>query len=303
MVSRNIPEGLASLSSKYKGKLFLQKADLSLGVPIEIADADYFLIASTPTSREHGNQDKKSVLSGAKILSSFFETNFIVNSTKEVSALHLSSGAIYRCHGKTRLPYNENQDLNFNSDETYVSAKVILETTLKKLADSNKNFKVSNPRLFAFYGPGLPLTEHFAMENFMKDAHSFNKVRVLGNPYSTRSYLHVADLSLALLRLLIYPCDEALNLGSDQEICMKDLATVISEEFDDPGVELLGEKEAPSYYVAEITKATEFLGKIEEIEFREVCGIGLNVISSFEAKVVALNEKVMPKYLVPSKCP
>ena len=86
-------------------------------------------------------------------------------------------------------------------------------------------FDVIYTRCFAFSGAGLPVDGHFAIGNFVRDALSREAINVESDGSAVRSYLHGADLSIWLLRLLISgAAGQAYNVGSDYEISIAELA-------------------------------------------------------------------------------
>jgi UDP-glucuronate decarboxylase len=85
-------------------------------------------------------------------------------------------------------------------------------------------------RCFAFVGQDLPLTEHYAMGNFIHDALYGTEINVGGDGTPLRSYMNQSDLARWLLCIF----DEgvaghAYNVGSDQAISISDLAHLVRD--------------------------------------------------------------------------
>jgi len=84
---------------------------------------------------------------------------------------------------------------------------------------------IINTRCFAFVGPGLPLTGHYAIGNFLNDALSGKSIRLATSGNALRSYLYSADLAVWLLILLLEASPGALvNVGSDTAFRIRDVA-------------------------------------------------------------------------------
>lgn len=85
-------------------------------------------------------------------------------------------------------------------------------------------------RCFAFVGPDLPLTAHYAMGNFINDALYGAEINVGGDGTPLRSYMNQSDLARWLLCIF----DEgvtghAYNVGSDEAISISDLAYLVRD--------------------------------------------------------------------------
>lgn len=85
-------------------------------------------------------------------------------------------------------------------------------------------------RLFAFAGPFLPLDQHFAFGNFLRDCLGGGPIRVAGSGRSVRSYLYGADLAIWLVRMLASEISgRAFNVGSDEAVSIRQLAELFRE--------------------------------------------------------------------------
>jgi len=80
-------------------------------------------------------------------------------------------------------------------------------------------------RMFAFAGPYLPLNEHFAIGNFVRDAVAGGPVVVQGDGTAVRSYLDATEMVAWLLAILVRGEDgRAYNVGSSRAIDISTLA-------------------------------------------------------------------------------
>ena len=85
-------------------------------------------------------------------------------------------------------------------------------------------------RCFAFVGQDLPLNAHFAIGNFIRDAINNPSIEVGGDGTPVRSYMDQRDLSHWLNVLLERGRPgHAYNVGSDQEITIRDLAYLVRD--------------------------------------------------------------------------
>ena len=146
--------------------------------------------------------------------------------------LFISSGAVYGAQPPTLS----------HIDETYTGAPDPLETTSayglgKRLAEhmcvlysKQHGFDVKIARCFAFVGPYLPLTTHFAIGNFIHNARQQKPIHILGDGALHRSYLYAADLVVWLWTILCHgETGRAYNVGSEEAVSLKDLAGVVSQ--------------------------------------------------------------------------
>jgi len=101
---------------------------------------------------------------------------------------------------------------------------------LCSLASHEHGIETVVARCFAFVGSDLPLDEHFAIGNFIRDALSFNPITIHGDGTPLRSYLHQRDLAHWLFTLLEHgKAGHAYNVGSNEAISILDLAFLVRD--------------------------------------------------------------------------
>ena len=152
--------------------------------------------------------------------------------------LHTSSGAVY---GRQPLqlesfpltwPRIECAKSRIIQDE-YARAKVETEKIIE-LGTGNGVIRGINARLFAFMGPRLPLTEHYAIGNFLHSGIFENSIKILGNGKSVRSYQHASDMTSQLIFLLTSSTIGNYHVGSESGRELFEWATIVGEVCDKP---------------------------------------------------------------------
>jgi dTDP-glucose 4,6-dehydratase len=226
---------------------------------------DFFIHGATDSTYSNAAPESKP-------RSSVHGANLILNSLKSsffTRGVHLSSGAVYPKQGITTIGQPETENFeDFQNLSDYGKAKYTTEFLFKVNFVPNE-FEVSNPRLFTFYGPGIPLDKHFAIGNFLRNAMNQEPIVVNGNPDTVRSYMHPIDLVIWIIKLLLNPSTSSLNFGSDAPITMAKLASTINEITGNKGIEFLGNSEPISVYFPSTIKAQEHLVVKQSIKFEE----------------------------------
>jgi dTDP-glucose 4,6-dehydratase len=145
----------------------------------------------------------------------------------------------------------------------------------------DKGFDVAIARCFSFVGPYLPRDQHFAIGNFIESGLKGNSIVVKANHPVYRSYLYADDLVSWLMIILksAVPSCPIVNVGSDQEILIIDLAAMVGSYF---GVKVCYPKqdnEVIDRYVPGINKAI-LMG----------CPRPMKICASIEATVKAIKK-------------
>ncbi len=142
--------------------------------------------------------------------------------------INLSSGIVTKRVGDKTLDLSKHPD-------AYLHGKRLSEDLVKTSTEVGKVRGV-NFRLYAFAGPGISLTDHFAVGNFLFDALSGRPIVIKGNPSTIRSYLYPTDLIANLLNLSIGEHSEHVELGSRIKVTMRELAELINSVTGNDGI-------------------------------------------------------------------
>ena len=174
--------------------------------------------------------------------------------------LMISSGAIYGKKKKDAEIPQENSTSFYAPDvldpaQLYGESKRAAESMCAAMS-SDVDCVISRP--FAFLGPHLPLHEHFAAGNFLKDAAAGRVIEIKGDGSPIRSYMHPADMTAWHFYLLCHgKSNEAYNVGSDQALSLANLAELIAKSAQSPGYNLGIQNTStnPDSYLPSIKKA------------------------------------------------
>ncbi len=113
-------------------------------------------------------------------------------------------------------------------------------------------------RCFAFSGPFLPLTEHFAVADFVADCLAGRTITIQGDGTPYRSYLYGSDLVIGLLSLLLSQrTGEIYNLGSEEDATIEEIARhCAAADSAHPEVKILTPRsgQPPARYVPSMAK-------------------------------------------------
>jgi nucleoside-diphosphate-sugar epimerase len=144
--------------------------------------------------------------------------------------VHLSSGAVYEPSSRLKSGILGTEKVQISSSDSYSAEKIILEHWLESKVEESRLI-IRNPRLFAFYGPGLQLDRHFAVGEFMRNGKSKTPIIIKGNPNNLRSYLHPRDAvhQIFLNCKSVSPVNS--QIGSRNVMSIETLAHVIAREF------------------------------------------------------------------------
>jgi len=166
--------------------------------------------------------------------------------------LFLSSGAAY---GNAPVHVTEDFEgapVTTSARSTYGEAKRIAE----QLLFNQSEFETMSARIFAACGPFMPMNSDFAFANFLKNSLVGEVIEIKGNGLSTRSYLYGSDLVFWLWKILLRgEKSQIYNVGSEEEISIKDLASTMGSE-----VKVFGTGPEFSRYVPSTKKARDQLG-------------------------------------------
>jgi UDP-glucose 4-epimerase len=164
------------------------------------------------------------------ILTNLGETEHILDvaAQSKVPVLLASTSEVY---GKsTKTPFMEEDDLLIGPPNlarwSYACSK-LMDEFLAMAHARERHLPVVIARLFNTVGPRQTGRYGMVLPRFIAAAKTHKPLVVYGDGTQTRCFCHVADTVEALVRLIQEPASrgQVFNVGSDQEISIRDLAS------------------------------------------------------------------------------
>jgi len=215
----------------YKNITFLEQ---DVRNPIEIPTDHQWIIhlASNPDNRIHTTNPLKIVETITHGTTNILHAASRLDHLKKF--LNISSGNIYGGFQDTETDVKEDQfgPLNCSSIlSTYQESKRMGET-ITQIFSSQTRIPVATLRPFAFIGPNQQLDRPWAINNFVRDALNGEKIRILGNTQTKRSYMYPSDMAYWILKYLgDSKSNSFMNLGSDEGISLEEIAQTVADNF------------------------------------------------------------------------
>ena len=147
-----------------------------------------------------------------------------------------SSGAVYRNFEQINKRISESDpcvDLNDQIEKEYGFTKKKCENILEAKLN-NHNCNLVNFRIFALSGPFMYFDRHYAFGNFLLNASKGQEIAMSTDGQVFRSFMHVRDFMVWILRLLKLDLQEShlnLNVGSDKASTVRELAQLIADKY------------------------------------------------------------------------
>jgi dTDP-glucose 4,6-dehydratase len=183
---------------------------------------------------------------------------------QESKIVYVSSGAVYGPQPYDLIEIPEELAFHASLDAMpinkigYAAAKRDCEKMIMDLAQYE--IKVSVARSFAFIGKYLPLDQHFAVGNFLRDGLAGRPINIKAKNKVYRSYMYADDLVEWLLSIgqLASESCPIFNVGSSQSISIDELAEKIGKKFNTNvmGYECLSSD--VDRYIPSIRRANEY---------------------------------------------
>lgn len=194
---------------------------------------------------------------------------------RSLRMLFISSGAVYgpQPTGLERIPEDHTlppEGVALTPVEVHAQAKRQAES-IATAACQSLGFSCPVARCFTFVGPHLPLDQHFAIGNFIRDGLAGGPIHVAGDGTARRSYLYASDLAAWLWGLLLRGGSRTYHVGSDQDLSIADLAHLVARRFS-ARVEIAKKAlpgQPPPRYIPAVTRIPTELGMDRTVSLGE----------------------------------
>lgn len=186
--------------------------------------------------------------------------------------INCSSGAVYGRQYLTNESLNQRNKTIIpstirNFEDEYMKAKIDSESLVEEY--TSLGFILgANLRLFAFYGPLLPLDGKYAIGNFMHSASRGDTILVKSSGESVRTYQYASHMAAQILYVLASSSTGNLNIGSSFAKPVWWWAKLLGEMFGSEVKVTKEIEETPTYYVPEIDDEIPVIEEDSEIRER-----------------------------------
>lgn len=190
-------------------------------------DIEYIIhAAATPDNKEHMSNPIETMDIISQGTKQLLDAALSLNNVKKI--LNISSGQIYGTLNSAHVTEENIGVVDTNSIKSiYPEAKRYSET-LSIAYKSLYKLPIVQVRPFSFIGPYMEFNKPWAINNFIKDAIKFKKIKILGNGKPMRSYMYPTDMVWWLLNILLHQKNGVVyNLGSTEGISLEELALKI----------------------------------------------------------------------------
>ena len=179
-----------------------------------------------PTSPLHFEKNKQATL----LANSHVIKNVLDLAVKyKAKFLHFSSSVVYGARRKDNIKIKENDFGHVDTlgpNSCYNEGKRFAETFVTNYRDI---FKIDTKilRLFRTYGPRMQLNDGQMTPDFIYNALENKDIKILGDKNFTTALCYVSDVIDATLKLMESDIKQPINIGSDMNINLTDLAQKI----------------------------------------------------------------------------
>lgn len=279
VMSRNAEKLLDELPELVGKGVELYSADITK--TDSLPAADYVIHAAASTDLRNyllaPEEEKRNIQTGT-----YHYCELVKKYHSKSKIVYVSSGAVYGAQPSLLNKVDETYVGNLSEMPPgkldYAIAKQDAEKAIFKLGQSG--ISVSIARCFAFVGPWLPRSQHFAIGNFIENVLEVRAIKVNASRKVYRSYMYADDLVEWLMTIVeaATPSCPVYNVGSDEAILLTDLAERMAVFYGvDCETKPIEEPEVDRY-IPDISKAKKELGLRLKIDLENAIDLTIKAI-------------------------
>ena len=253
------------------GSISLHNLDISSCNSLPMADFIIHAASSTDASRyiSRPQEEKLNIIASVK---NYCDIAKLAHRKSKI--IYTSSGAIYGQQPSAIDRIKENYNINLSDElvehkRDYSVAKRDAENLIQNLGGRGNH--VSIARCFNFIGPYLPLDQHFAFGNFIKNGIMNQNIIVNARHEVIRAHQYTDDLVNWLMTIAEAANSSCpiYNVGSERSIEMRGLAELVAKYFN-VGISMNPiDDQKIDRYVPSTEKARNELGLVNSVDLEE----------------------------------
>ncbi len=285
--NKNIIHGIDIIKPKKKIKnfLFFKKNLLKItSKSIPNVKYDYIIhLAGIPSPTYY----KKNPL-GTIFLNSNLSEILLKKSKRDKSKfVYFSSSEIYGNPAINNIPTPEtyNGYVSSISDRSCYDESKRMGETLTYVYKNKFNLDCKIIRPFNFYGNGMRYNDKRIIPQFFYQAINTKKITVFDNGKQTRTYCHIFDAIVMILKIIFSGKDFVYNVGNSQEeISAYNIAVRVLKKFDDKKIKIVKVNYPKNYPSDEPRRRCPNMNRfIKEFKYRPKVklDIGLNMFREY----------------------
>lgn len=218
----------AFLRHDLKDPIDLEKEPSLQKFKIELQGVQEIYNLACPTSPKNFKKNRE----GSLLANSYVVKNVLEMAKKyQAKLMHFSSSVVYgpRRDGNEKVKEEDIGQVDFLSERAcYDEGKRFSETFVNTYRDIY-GLDAKIVRLFRTYGPRMPLDDNQMIPDFVRDALDGKDLVVYGDENFHSSFCYVSDAVEAVLKMMDTDLVGPLNVGSDVDVKISDIAKRIIE--------------------------------------------------------------------------
>lgn len=186
-----------------------------------------------PTSAKHFMENRVKILDANSLVVKQLLELALKN---EAKFIHLSSSVIYGLRKEEIKDYLVREDdmgqVGVNTKRSCYDEGKRFSETMVNLYHEQFNLDTKIIRLFRTYGPRMKLNDDQMIPDFISNAMDNKDLVIFGDENFSSSFCYVSDAIDAIIKVMESDMNEAINIGSDVDIKLKEVAEKVIKMLD-----------------------------------------------------------------------